>query len=285
MTETQPRSNPLSVEVTNDPTAFKAAAFDFLRRDPLRHTVILSNVEDRVHGLTSEGEPTWFVTVHDGSRLVGTAMRTEGRKVYLGSLPAAAIGLVVGALSRVVPQAPGVYGEIEQAEAFAASWCASSDATARPGGRARLFRLGEFCPATASGAARPAAAADLDLCLTWMRAFAEECGHAGAVSAQDVAARIDAGRYWLWERDGRSVSMAGRQAVLFGVARIGPVYTPPADRGHGYAGAVTSQVSRVILDEGALACLHTDLANPTSNKIYQAIGYEPVTDFIEYDFV
>jgi hypothetical protein len=31
-------------------------------------------------------------------------------------------------------------------------------------------------------------------------------------------------------------------------------------------------------DAGDVACLYTDLANPTSNKIYQAIGYRPVLD-------
>ena len=40
-----------------------------------------------------------------------------------------------------------------------------------------------------------------------------------------------------------------------------------------------------LLDEGfARCCLYTDLANPTSNKIYQAIGYRPVGDAAEYPF-
>ena len=61
--------------------------------------------------------------------------------------------------------------------------------------------------------------------------------------------------------------------------RIGPVYTPSAERGHGYASAVVAAASQAQLDEGLAFCfLFTDLANPTSNRIYQAIGYEPVTD-------
>ena len=30
--------------------------------------------------------------------------------------------------------------------------------------------------------------------------------------------------------------------------------------------------------------LFTDLSNPTSNRIYQAIGYEPVADVDQYHF-
>ena len=32
-------------------------------------------------------------------------------------------------------------------------------------------------------------------------------------------------------------------------------------------------------------CLYTNLANPTSNRIYQAIGYEPIGDVVDYDIV
>jgi uncharacterized protein len=67
--------------------------------------------------------------------------------------------------------------------------------------------------------------------------------------------------------------------------RIGPVYTPPEERGHGYASNLTAWVSQTLLDEGRRFCfLYADLGNPTSNKIYQAIGYEPVTDALMVAF-
>ena len=61
--------------------------------------------------------------------------------------------------------------------------------------------------------------------------------------------------------------------------RIAPVYTPPAHRGRGYGSAVTAAATRAQLDAGRSACyLYTDLANLTSNQLYRALGYEPVTD-------
>jgi predicted GNAT family acetyltransferase len=70
-----------------------------------------------------------------------------------------------------------------------------------------------------------------------------------------------------------------------GVVRIGPVYTPPRYRKRGYAGALVAAASQRALDNGAAACsLYTDLANPTSNKIYQAVGYRPICDVTMYQF-
>ena len=73
--------------------------------------------------------------------------------------------------------------------------------------------------------------------------------------------------------------MAALTRQVAGRARVGPVYTPPGLRGHGYASAATAAVSQQALDAGAGdVVLFTDLANPVSNSIYQRIGYQPVED-------
>jgi predicted GNAT family acetyltransferase len=67
--------------------------------------------------------------------------------------------------------------------------------------------------------------------------------------------------------------------------RIGPVYTPPDYRGRGYASACTAALSQQMLYAGYQYCfLYTDLSNPTSNRIYQNIGYELVCDIDSYRF-
>jgi predicted GNAT family acetyltransferase len=92
-------------------------------------------------------------------------------------------------------------------------------------------------------------------------------------------------RIFLWE-DAEPVSLVGVGGATPNGIRIGPVYTPPRFRGHGYASALTATVSQAMLDEGRRFCfLYTDLANPTSNKIYQAIGYKPVTDALMVGFI
>jgi predicted GNAT family acetyltransferase len=90
---------------------------------------------------------------------------------------------------------------------------------------------------------------------------------------------------FLWEVGGEVVSYAVAGAPADGMSRVGPVYTPPAHRGKGYGSAVTAAASQWAVDAGAEnVLLFTDLANPTSNSIYQAIGYRPVYDATELEF-
>jgi predicted GNAT family acetyltransferase len=78
--------------------------------------------------------------------------------------------------------------------------------------------------------------------------------------------------------------MAARRPPAAGVSRIGPVYTPPEHRRHGYGSAVTARAAFDILDQSAVAVLYTDLGNPTSNKIYRDLGFRPVADRLSVSF-
>jgi predicted GNAT family acetyltransferase len=90
----------------------------------------------------------------------------------------------------------------------------------------------------------------------------------------------------LWEDDGETVSFAGWGGRTPNGIRVGPVYTPPELRGRGYATAVTADLSRRLLASGRRFCfLYTDLANPTSNAIYERIGYRRVCESAEFRFV
>ena len=70
------------------------------------------------------------------------------------------------------------------------------------------------------------------------------------------------------------------------MVRILIVYTPPEHRGRGYGGAATTVVTRQALDAGRIGdvVLFTDLANPTSNALYQRLGYRPVEDRVVVEF-
>jgi predicted GNAT family acetyltransferase len=99
-----------------------------------------------------------------------------------------------------------------------------------------------------------------------------------------ILRRIHDRDVFLWD-DGGPVSLAalGRRTP-HGVS-IGPVFSPQERRGRGYASACVAALSQRMLDQGWAFCtLFTDLGNPTSNKIYQAVGYRPVCDFTEIRF-
>jgi predicted GNAT family acetyltransferase len=129
--------------------------------------------------------------------------------------------------------------------------------------------------------------ADRKLLTEWFMAFTKEAlgediGPQGAGRSLD--AYLGTEGLYLWE-DGQAVSIAGRSRPTPNGTTVNYVYTPPQHRNRGYASACVAALSQLLLDEGYRYCfLFTDLANPTSNKIYRAVGYEPVCDVDEYEF-
>jgi hypothetical protein len=134
-----------------------------------------------------------------------------------------------------------------------------------------------------------ATSADRALVANWLRAFHDEAmSDNPQQDYDDMAERFIAGqgrRLVLWIDGGRPVSLTGVGGRTPNGIRIGPVYTPPDLRGRGYASNLVADASQAELDAGRrFVFLFTDLANPTANRIYQAIGYEPVGDVDEFAF-
>ena len=176
----------------------------------------------------------------------------------------------------------------EAADAFAAAWRDHSGDIVSVHRRMRQFRLGELIRPEPGpeGAARLADRRDRDLLTEWFGAFVRDVGdpprqdHGTAVDE-----RLSYGGLTVWTASGAPVSMAGVTRSVAGMVRVGSVYTPPALRGRGYAGAMTAAVSQAARDAASReVVLFTDLANPTSNALYQRLGYRPVEDRVTLSF-
>jgi predicted GNAT family acetyltransferase len=185
-------------------------------------------------------------------------------------------------------QVPGINATQEAADAFAAAWADRTGDAVTAHRRMRLLRLGELIRPAADpeGAARLATERDRDLLAGWFDAFAREVGDPPRHENRAVVdERLGYGGITVWEDDGVPVSMAGQTRTVARMVRVAPVYTPPELRGRGYAGAATAAVSQAALDAGLRdVVLYTDLANPTSNALYQRLGYRPVEDRVVFSF-
>lgn len=290
-TETDTDADTGGWHLTHDLDDFLTRAGAFLRSRPALHTVPLTVTETlRTRGrcVYGDGAPEFGVLERAGE-VRAAFFRTPPHWLNLTALTPEDADSLAARLAALGRRLPGVNAECDTAAAFAEAWQRHTGTPAVLRQRQRLYRLGTLTQPgpVPPGGPRVAVEADRELLLRWHDEFSVSVG-LGSVrdSAEWVDARIAGGGITLWETaDGTPVAMAGTGPRVAGQVRVAPVYTPPHLRGRGYAGAATTEVSRAALASGAdEVLLFTDLDNPTSNGLYQRIGYRPVADFDVYDF-
>ena len=277
--------------LTEDLAEYVVVAGGFLRSRPVHHTIQLSVVETlQARGGSAFGEATplfgWW-RAPDGE-VTAALLHTPPYPVLLTPLPEHAAEPLAELLAARGRRLPGVNAEQATSAAFAAAWDRLTGASAQVARRSRLFRLAELTAPVPfpPGAPRVATGADRDLLESWLVTFGEEIADVQRAPAEAVADRLSYGGLTLWEADGTAVSLAGVNRPSAGVVRVGPVYTPREHRQRGYGGAVTAAASQAALDAGAgEIVLFTDLANPTSNALYQRLGFRAVDDLVGLNFV
>ena len=279
--------------LTDDMDTYLTRAGDYLRAQPVEHTVELTALETmRARGPQAYGStPPLFgwCTAPAGDSPAGDIaaafFHTPPYPALLSGGPDAAASLAVE-LGRRGRELAGVNGPADSAISFSSEWVRQSGVSSSVRRRSRLFRLGQLAvpePAP-SGAARVAGPDDAELLAGWFDAFADEADQREGDARQLAEDRLSHRGLTVWETGGIAVAMAGQTRPAAGVIRIGPVYTPAEHRRRGYGGAATVAVSQAALASGATVVLFTDLANPTSNALYVRLGYRPVTDRLQMTF-
>ncbi|MCQ4045738.1 GNAT family N-acetyltransferase [Streptantibioticus rubrisoli] len=278
-------------QLTEDVDDFLARAGDFLRSRPALHTMPLTVTERlRTRGADPDGGPAHvFGRLERAGEVRATFYRTPHGRLNPTPLAPEHADALAAHLAALGHRVTGVSADHSTATAFIAAWQRHTGALPALRERLRLYRLGTLVPPRPlpAGRGRLAGERDREQLMLWCGEFASAVGEAVSMDASSWAGtRFADKRYTLWETpDGTPVSMAGVTSMVAGQIRVDPVYTPAQLRGRGYAGAVTVEVSRAALAAGATrVVLFADATNPTSNSLYQRIGYLPVTDFAVYDF-
>jgi hypothetical protein len=288
----------MDLRLFDDPGDFLDTAGPVLAAQPVLSTVI-AGIAERIQAQARagvpwpEGVPCWFAAVLDGDRVIGTAMRTApfgDYPAYVMPMPDDAVHLLSGALLDRGEPVLGANGALPAARVFCDDMAAATGKQVVVAQHTRLFELGDLVtPRPVAGALRSARAEEQALVASWYDAFMadadEQAGREPGVSAHEspsadeLARRIETGRVYVWvDEEDTPVNLTVASAATYGVSRIGPVYTPRDQRGRGYASAAVYAVSRSLREQGERPCLFTDQANPTSNKIYEAIGYRRLVD-------
>ncbi|MFE0508679.1 GNAT family N-acetyltransferase [Streptomyces sp. NPDC058964] len=277
--------------LTEDADDFLARTGEFLRSRPALHIVPLTVIARlRARGADAYGaQAAVFGRLERAGKVRATFHRLPARGLCLTPLTPEQADTLAAHLVALGHSLPYVSADHDTATAFAEAWRRHTGATPALRVRLRLYRLGTLTPPEPlpAGRGRLVGEQDHEQLMRWCREFAEDVGEAVSIDAASwTSTRFADKRYTFWETpDGTPVSMAGVNPMVAGVSQVDPVYTPAHLRGRSYAGAVTAEVSRAALTAGAEeVVLFTNAANPTSNALYQRIGYRPITDWAAYDF-
>jgi predicted GNAT family acetyltransferase len=275
----------MTVHRHEDPTDFWATAGDWFQQDPVRNTIAITVLRQLVDLGPSDGDqPPILLTVNQNGVLAGAAVQTPPWPLLVSGLPINSHQEIINSLDTI----QGVAGPKDIAEPFTRAWLAKSGQDIASATDVLLYELGDLATPEIPGTAQLGTKDDLDLIAEWWDAFATELDHFGIPcdGVNNARRAIDFGRaIGLWFDNGEPVAMAIASPTIAGMSRIGPVYTPPEHRGHGYAKAVTAHVAQWAIDSGAKhVLLFADVNNPVSNKVYQSIGFQIGFDGVEYTF-
>jgi uncharacterized protein len=244
----------------------------------------------------SDGAPPFFHTTHADGRLAGAAMMTPPHNIILCAGPPWPDGAMSALVDDILAggmRIPGVIGPSALADRFASAW----KSTLGPFGAVEVklsMRLGLFtCRRVAAvtgsrGSLRRADAGDLELVKRWTDSFHVDCfGEVPEyVTVENTRSMLERGDVFLWMADGLPVSMAAKSRPTWHGVTVSMVYTPPRLRRTGHATGCVAALTTMLLSSGMEFCtLFTDVENPTSNHVYESIGYCRIGEFSEYRFL
>ncbi len=257
----------------------------------LRDNAIDNNVMLGIGGRLAD-EPqadAVMLTVDEAGAPRIAALMTPPWRLIVSTGSMEAIAALIGGVLEAGPRLPGVIGRADMAGAFAAAWRKTTGETATVVHEMNLLIAARATkPADVAGRLRAAGTGDSE----WVTeafvdfAVATDAGDAERdESRTSAAAYMRRGDVFLWDVSGAPVSMACSHRMAPEGARVGPVFTPPAERGRGYASAAVATLTTRLLDDGARWCaIFSDAGNPTTNAIYRRIGYNEHGTYREYDF-
>jgi predicted GNAT family acetyltransferase len=279
----------LRIKFFSDASQFLKGVQPFLLRREAEHCLILGLLDGLRSGEQWGAAPPLMALVEDRGEVAAVALMTPPHNLILSwTADDSAIEAIAEELHAKGLAIPGVNSAANIARKFAKEWSQLSGCTIRQDWAQRIYQLSRVTDESRSaGRLREPYEHDRALVMKWRAAFAIEADRTDPEQATKAAAEPlqRSTHLMLWEVEGIPVSMAGFTGRTPHGVRVAWVYTPPENRGKGFAGACVAALSQKLLDEGRKFCfLYTDLTNPTSNHVYQTIGYEPVTDATVYSF-
>lgn len=253
----------------------------FLEASPAEHNLILSLCQMAQEKIKSGGQADIrFSSLFDDDGLIVASVQTPPKNLVLSRARDASIEKLAETLAGQEARFPGIVGPSDVAANFTNAWTALTGQQSVEHKDHIIYSLTKvLMPTPVEGELRPAKMEEKNKVAQWLAAFANDALPKSESLTEEEALKkaddfIKTGRIFVWAVNGKPVAQAA-VAGTGSVARVSGVYTPPEERGHGYASAAVANLSKKQLDDGkTLCCLYADARNPVSNSIYRKIGYE-----------
>ncbi|MDJ0798572.1 MAG: GNAT family N-acetyltransferase [Calothrix sp. MO_167.B12] len=275
----------------NHPQQFYDVIEDYLLQYEAHHCLPLAIAETLVKNPQRYNCQPYLAVVESAGQVIATAIRTPPYKLVLSRIEdLGAVELIAKDLYSQQTELPGFSGLIDETLAFAQTWQNITGQACQLGMQMRIHQLHTVQNVPRSqGYLRNATDEDRSLLLKWYQEFDTEAMGAMGGTQESIEPAIDhhlqQNTAYIWEHE-VPVTIIFCGGATANSKRIGPVYTPPEYRKQGYATTCVAELTEKLLQAGSqFCCLFTDLANPTSNKIYRKIGYLPVADWNDYNLV
>jgi len=283
---------PSAPKVVADSNAaqFLKEAGELLYQNEPSNSLLLGLGEGVLAAATPPKNPPLLLRVVEDGHTRTAALQTPPNNLVLTFANEADLRLLAEYVLNKRISFPGVVGPAFEAETFAKIWAQLSGCVATLGMAQKIYKIEKVILPSVAGELRLAQSNNLELIAQWCFEFARESlppfeHHSLDVWRSATANKIEKQQVFVWLVQGQPVSMAHAARPTRNGVSIRGVYTPPAFRKSGFASAVVAHLSHKMLAGGKKFCvLYTDLLNPTSNKIYQNIGYKEVSDSKHFQF-
>jgi predicted GNAT family acetyltransferase len=276
----------ISVSANLPPEKFLKLAGPWLNEKEAQNNLILGIAENLVSKPLDQRQEHHFWAVKRDGAVAGAAFWTPPYKLGLSEMEPEALITLARKVKKTFPDIPGANGPKDILPTFIRAWNT-------PGLQAvletsyRLYSLEKVEPVPeVAGALKEASPEETELLTHWCHQFRQEIRAPEQIDEKALMeGYLREKRIFTWEEGGGTRAMAGYAGSTSNGVRINMVYTPQGLRKRGYASNLVAALSQRLLSSGKKFCvLYADLLNPTSNSIYQKMGYHPVCDWDGYSF-
>ena len=282
----------MKVIIHTNPHKFFQTIHPFLKENEALNNLMLGTAFNMTNPESPHAsKERWMYSIEDNGQIVYATLSIAPRSLIIAARNEyieRGNSLVIRQLRESGVSLPGTIGEKTACMDFAKKWCEHQAINYRIISNMGVFQLDKVADISLpKGRFRLGKTEEEDLVTEWILGFDRELfGEQTPESARKAAkAKLKRQLLYFWEVDGEVVSTAAGTRPTDSCMTISSVYTPPKHRKKGYARSCVAQLSQTMLDKGYQLCaLFTDLANPTSNKIYKEIGYYQVGEFVNLIF-